>query len=78
MVTQGAKVLDRQQGSRQLDWMMVPIDQCPDIAAERRVVASHFRIPHEPWAPCLAFVRPVVIRRSRRRVFFVQESGRAV
>lgn len=78
MVTQGARILDHPRGSRQIDWMVVPIEQCPDDAAERRVVASHFRIPHEPWAPCLAFVRPVVIRRSRRRVFFAQESGRAI
>lgn len=75
MKTQGVKLIDRSTHSCQLDWLILSARECPDEATERRVVLSYFRVPHEPWAPERAFVQPVVIRRSRRRVLFCQQSG---
>jgi hypothetical protein len=75
MRTHGVKQLDPVHQTRQLDWLVLPARQCPDPAAEQRIVAVHFRVPHEPWGPELAFVLPVTVRRSRRRVLFVQHSG---
>jgi len=75
MRTQGVKVLDPVLETSQLDWLVVSIGECPDEAAERRVARRHFRVPHGPWGPEMAFVQPVVIRRSRRRVLFCQKSG---
>jgi hypothetical protein len=75
MRTRGVKVFDPVLQTRQLDWLVVSICECPNRAAERHVVSAHFRIPHEPWGSEGAFVQPVRIRRSRRRVLFRQESG---
>lgn len=75
MKTRGVKVFDPVLHTSQLDWLVVSAQECPDGAAERRVVTAHFRVPHEPWGPDLAFVQPVRIRRSRRRVLFHQECG---
>jgi hypothetical protein len=75
MKTCGVKVLDPPVATAQIDWLLVPAAECRDLAAERRLVCVHFRKPHEPWAPEQAFVMPVRVRRSRRRVLFCQESG---
>jgi hypothetical protein len=75
MKTRGVKVLDPVLETGQLDWLMLSTAQCPDAAAERRVIAAYFRVPHEPWGADRAFVLPVLIRRSRRRVLFYQVSG---
>ena len=78
MRTRGVKVFDRVLQIRQVDWLVIPVMDCPDEAAERWVVCRHFRIPHGPWGSDHAFVRPVTVRRSRRRVLFRQESGVAL
>ena len=75
MRTRGIKLLDRSAHTCQLDWLVLPLRECPDEAAERRVMVSHFRVPHEPWAPYRAYVQPVTVRRSRRRILFFQHSG---
>jgi hypothetical protein len=75
MRTRGVKVFDPIAETDQLDWLVVPVDECPNEDAERFVITTHFRVPHEPWGSEQAFVREVVVRRSRRRVLFFQESG---
>jgi len=60
---------------RQIDWLIVPADQCPNQSAQERLIACHFRIPHDPSGSDLTFVQEVSIRRSRRRILFRQESG---
>ncbi len=75
MKTHGIKALDPLLENRQLDWRVVSAARCPDEAAERKILLTQFRLPHDPWAPSQAYVRPVEIRRSRRRVLFRQESG---
>jgi len=75
MRTRGVKVLDPVSDTNQVDWLIVSIDECPDEETERYLTATHFRVPHEPWGSEGAFVDPVVVRRTRRRVFFYQESG---
>lgn len=68
----GVKRLD---DIRQIDWLLVAAHQCPDPAYEQRLIARHFRIPHEPAGNDLTFVQEVKIRRSCRRILFHQESG---
>jgi hypothetical protein len=75
MRMQGVKLLDPLAWTCQVEWLVVPAQDCPDPAAESRIIVSHFRKAHEPWSPVRAFVRPVQVRRSRRRVLFRQESG---
>ncbi len=75
MRTRGVKVMDTVLDAVQLDWLIVGSHECPDEEAERRYVSTFFRVPHRPWGADRAFVLPVVVRRSRRRVFFSQESG---
>ena len=75
MKTRGVKTYDPVLQTDQVDWLIIPVGECPDTAAEQYVVAAQFRVPHEPWGPHRAFVRPVAIRRGRRRVLFRQESG---
>jgi len=69
------KVVDPTLETELLDWLIVPARECPDETTEQRIVASYFRIPHNSWGVLQAFVRPVQIRRSRRRVLFRQRSG---
>lgn len=75
MRTQGMKVLDPVLEHGQIDWLIVPAQECPNQEAERRLAQAYFRVPHEPWGAERAFVLPVCVRRSRRRVLFVQQSG---
>jgi hypothetical protein len=75
MKSRGVKVLDPVFQTRQLDWLTVSARRCRDESAERRVISARFRVAHEPWGASRAYVRPVEIRRSRRRILFVQESG---
>jgi len=75
MKTQGVRVFDPVLQTSQLDWLVVEARECPDKAAERRMAARHFRVPHGPWGTLRAFVQPVTVRRSRRRVLFRQKSG---
>jgi hypothetical protein len=75
MRTSGVKSLDPVLEITQVDWLLVPADQCRDVEDEVRLICSHFRKPHGPWGSSRAFVMPVKIRRSRRRVLFSQQSG---
>jgi hypothetical protein len=75
MRTCGIKLLDSVLGTAQIDWLIVPAKDCRDLVAENKLVRQHFRNPHEPWGHRGAFVMPVCIRRSRRRVLFIQQSG---
>ena len=75
MRNRGMKTFDPVLQTGQLDWLVVSTNECPDEAAERHVVSAQFRIPHEPWGNDRAYVCPVRIRRSRRRILFCQESG---
>jgi len=75
MRTRGVKLLDPTLETIQIDWLIVPILECRSVEDESRLISRHFRKPHEPWTPTRAFVMPVCIRRSRRRVLFLQQSG---
>ena len=75
MKTQGFKVVDPILETELLEWLVVPVRECPDEATEQRIAATHFKVPHHPWGMLRAFVRPVQVRRSRRRVLFYQQSG---
>ena len=68
MRTRGVKLLDPVLENVQVDWLIVPADECRDAEEEGHVICQHFRRPHEPWWPTRAFVLPVTVRRSRRRV----------
>jgi hypothetical protein len=75
MKTRGVKLVDPMLEIAQIDWLVVPVKECRDNLDEGRLISTHFRKPHEPWGNSRAFVRPVRVRRSRRRVLFCQESG---
>ena len=75
MKTQGTRFLDPDLETSQLHWLIVPAHRCPDRTAEDRFVRRFFRKPHEAWYPDRAFVTPVAVQRSRRRVLFQQVSG---
>ena len=75
MRTRGVKLLDPVLETIQIDWLVVPTRECRDSRDERRLISRHFRLPHEPWGSSRAFVMPVCIRRSSRRVLFSQQSG---
>jgi hypothetical protein len=75
MRTYGIKLLDSLLGTVQVDWLVVPAEECRDLDAENKYIRTHFRQPHEPWGHRGAFVLPVYVRRSRHRVLFSQESG---
>jgi hypothetical protein len=75
MRTRGVKLLDPVVDTVQIDWLVVPAEECRSPQEEGRLISRHFRKPHEPWTPNRAFVMPVRVRRSRRRVLFSQQSG---
>lgn len=75
MKTHGVKTFDPVLQTSQIDWLVVSIRECPDKCTERRVVSAQFRVQHDPWGSQRAYVGPVRIRRTRRRVLFCQESG---
>ncbi len=75
MRTRGVKIMDPVLENSQIDWMFVRVEECPDEQAEKEIVAAHFRLPHQPSGNMRAFVEPVVVRRSRRRILFRQASG---
>ena len=75
MRTRRVKLLDPVVETAQIDWLVMPAEECPSEEDEGRVISSHFRKPHEPWGHSGAFVLPVRVRRSRWRVLFYQESG---
>jgi hypothetical protein len=75
MQLRGVRVLDPILDDVQIDWIIVPVDACPNEEAERHFSRQHFRVPHEPWGSQRAFVLPVAVRRSRRRVLLLQQSG---
>ena len=77
MRTSGVKLLDPVLEQMQIEWMIVPVDECRSARDEERLIRTHFRKPHEPWGAGGAFVMPVSIRRSRRRVLFSQQLGLA-
>jgi len=59
----------------QVDWMLVSVSECPNSEAEEYFIRTYFRVPHEPYGPRGAFVRPVEVRRTRNWVLFRQVSG---
>jgi hypothetical protein len=75
MRTSGVKLLDPVLEHLQIEWLLVTADECRDIQAEECFISRYFRKPHEPWGASGAYVSPVRIRRSRRRVLFWQQSG---
>lgn len=75
MRTRGVKLLDPKLDNAQIDWLVVPASECRNAEEEYLLICQHFRKPHEPWTPTRAFVMPVSVRRSRRRVLFCQHSG---
>ena len=75
MRSHGSKILDPRVESLQLEWLVISVDKCPNLAAEERLASKYFRTPHKSWAPQRAFVAPVTVRSSRRRKLFCQLSG---
>ena len=75
MRTHGVRILDPVLQTEQREWLVLRAFECPDSATEQQVITRHFRTPHSPWGTHRAFVRPVQVRRSRRRVLFYQELG---
>ena len=75
METQGTKWLDPETQLAQIEWIMIPIEECPDPITEQQIITTRFRVAHEPWAPSGAYVKPVTISRNDRYVLFQQESG---
>ena len=75
MRSNGMKISDPVGETGQVEWLIVPTAECPDAMAEGQIIRRHFRRPHEAWPPAQAFVEPVVVRRSQRRVLFRQRSG---
>jgi hypothetical protein len=75
MRTRGVKQLDPVLDTVQIDWLVVPAEECQNEYEEGQLISRHFRKPHEPWTPTHAFVMPVCVRRSRRKVLFLQQSG---
>ncbi len=75
MKDHGTKVLDPGVESIQLEWLVIPVEKCPDTSSEEQVAGRYFRRPHDAWAPQRAFVAPVTVRSSRRRKLFCQLSG---
>ena len=74
MKTRGVKLLNALE-TAQVEWLVLPVHECRDAAAEAEVVRRYFRVPHDPWSSPPAFVRQVSIRRTTTRVLFRQESG---
>lgn len=75
MKKRGVKLIDPVSDTLQVDWLVVPAEHCPDENSVARLVHHHFRQPHEPWGANRAYVREVVVRRTRRRVLLLQYSG---
>jgi hypothetical protein len=75
MRTQGVKLLDPVLGMDQIDWLLVPAEQCRSPEDEKRIVGTFFRVPREPWGSDKGYVSSVAVRRSRRRILFYQHSG---
>jgi hypothetical protein len=71
MRMQGVKVLETQQ----IEWLVMTAEECPDLVAEQLIIQTYFRIPHAPWSTPPAFVEPVRVRRTRKRVLFCQPFG---
>jgi len=75
MKTRGTRVIDPTLETELLEWLVVSVADCPDELSERRIIARFFRRPHATGGAIRAFVRPVQVRRSRRRVLFSQQIG---
>jgi hypothetical protein len=74
MTYQGTRLLDVTE-THQMRWMMLPVRDCPNQQAEQRVAQQHFLVPHTIWSWPRAFVQPVTIRRTHRRVLLLQQFG---
>ena len=74
MTYQGAEWLDVTE-IRQVRWLMLPAEECPNQKAEQQLARQHFLVPHATWSWPRAFVRPVTVRRTRRRVLLSQQFG---
>jgi hypothetical protein len=74
MRNQGIRKLDKAD-SEQIVWLVLSSAECPDSISERRVEASFFLVPHNAWSWPAAFADPVYVRRTRRRILFIQHAG---
>jgi hypothetical protein len=74
MRDRGIRILDHAE-TRQVRWLLVSVEDCRDETAERQIVRSCFPLAHAAWSWPPAFVGPVVICRTRRRVLFHQQAG---
>jgi len=75
MKIRGVKRVDGKSQSLQIDWMLVSMEECDGPEIEQELIATYFRVAHEPWHPTGAYVEPVAVRRGKRRVLFRQHSG---
>lgn len=75
MRTEGIRIVDRGVETRRIQWLVVSQKDCSDEVAEHRLALSHFLLPHARWNWPPAFVDPVVVRRTRRRVLLSQRAG---
>lgn len=75
MKIRGVKRVDGKSQSLQIDWLMVSRDECSGLDVEQELIATYFRVAHEPWHPTGAYVEPVAVLRGRQRVLFRQHSG---
>lgn len=75
MLRSGVHLLDPVLDQRQVEWLLVSLDECPDREAEERIIRTYFRIPQAPWGNHGAYVEPVEIRRAKSWILFRQVSG---
>jgi hypothetical protein len=74
MRDRGTRILDRAE-TRQVRWLVVSADDCPGESAEQKIIRGCFPVPHAAWTWPPAFVGPVLVYRTRRRVLFRQQAG---
>ena len=68
MRTRGVKLLDPLIETFQIDWLLLPVAECPREEDEIRVISSQFRKPHKPWGHSSGSEsRPVCVRRSSQQ-----------
>ncbi len=75
MKKHGIKQLDPIFDAAQLDWLIVSTKECPTLEEEQTYANTYFRPTHDPSGNDKSYVRPVYVRRSRRRILFYQQSG---
>ena len=76
MRNSGVKLLDPVLETAQIDWMIVPVEECRDAKDEERVIFRYFRKPHDACSPHRALtVMPVSSAAAAAGVLFSQQSG---